>query len=176
MMNETETIAFLRMIRHDWLNQLQLVKGYLALEHNDKAQEVINQIIMQSQNEAKLSNLGIPKLAYLLLTFDRGAHPYRLDFEVIEGEMSMEGWDDILHETFQSLLAWLDDHALSTYDNAVTVTIHVQRHVTLFTLDFTGGIQTDEGMKWPDLHDSVHWEEKYIAEDEAVLTIKITER
>ena len=65
---EWNTVDILRHVRHDWLNKLQLIKGNLDLDKIDQAHRIIEEIIIEAQNETKLSNLNIPKFtSYSLL-------------------------------------------------------------------------------------------------------------
>ena len=67
MKKEWNTIELLRHVRHDWLNKLQLIKGNLDLNKIDRAKEIIDEIVIEAQNETKLSNLHFPNFTLLLL-------------------------------------------------------------------------------------------------------------
>ena len=64
---EWNTVELLRHVRHDWLNKLQLIKGNLDLNKIDRAKEIIAEIVIETQNETKLSNLNFPNFTLLLL-------------------------------------------------------------------------------------------------------------
>jgi stage 0 sporulation protein B (sporulation initiation phosphotransferase) len=67
MKKEWNIIEVLRHSRHDWLNKLQLIKGNLDLNRIDRAKAIIDEIVIETQHETKLSNLHIPLFASLLI-------------------------------------------------------------------------------------------------------------
>lgn len=67
MDKKKEFIELLRHYRHDWLNVLQLIKGNLALNKLNRVEEIIREIVIHTENESKLSNLQIPKVAFFSL-------------------------------------------------------------------------------------------------------------
>ena len=78
------TIDLLRHSRHDWLNKIQLIKGNLALGKMDRVSGLIEEIIIDAKQEAKLSNLDMPCLAELLLTGNWRHYTFELGFEIID--------------------------------------------------------------------------------------------
>ncbi len=78
------TIDLLRHSRHDWLNKIQLIKGNLALGKMDRVSGLIEEIIIDAKQEAKVSNLDMPCLAELLLTGNWRHYTFELGFEIID--------------------------------------------------------------------------------------------
>ena len=103
MKKEWNTVEVLRHARHDWLNKLQLIKGNLDLNKLDRVREIINEIVIEAQNESKLSNLNIPQFASLLLTSNWENHSFQLEFEVID-ELKCGSIDDKVLVNWTSLL------------------------------------------------------------------------
>lgn len=60
-----ELIHLLSHSRHDWMNKLQLIKGNLTLKKYDRVFEIIDEVVIEAQHESKLSNLRIPRAAYV---------------------------------------------------------------------------------------------------------------
>ncbi|MDQ0339505.1 signal transduction histidine kinase [Caldalkalibacillus uzonensis] len=76
-------IDHLRHYRHDILNHIQMVKGYIQLGRLDDVKRYIDHIVLQAHQESLLSQLGDPELAYLLLTYNyRRDNKLNLDVEV----------------------------------------------------------------------------------------------
>lgn len=82
MSKDWSTIDVLRHARHDWLNQLQLIKANLSLNRVERANEIIEEIIVSSRHESNLMNLKVPQLAEYLITFNWLKHPIVLITEV----------------------------------------------------------------------------------------------
>ncbi|WP_168735443.1 Spo0B domain-containing protein [Cohnella fermenti] len=79
-----QTIDTLKHHRHDWMNEIQLVYGYLKLNKPDKAIDVVERIKGQMAGDSRLSRLGTPKLAHYLLTFRTTCSTMKLDVEIDE--------------------------------------------------------------------------------------------
>ncbi len=100
---EWNTVEVLRHARHDWLNKMQLIKGNLDLNKLDRVREIINEIVIEAQNESKLSNLNIPQFATLLLTTRWENYSFEFEFQVID-ELKCGSIDDEVLVNFTNLL------------------------------------------------------------------------
>ena len=68
-MSENLTInEVFQYIRHDWLNRIQIIKGNIALGKMEQAEQVLDDIVMDMQQEIRLTNLRLPEFTELLLT------------------------------------------------------------------------------------------------------------
>ncbi|MCP1096193.1 sporulation initiation phosphotransferase B [Bacillaceae bacterium OS4b] len=88
------TIETLRQTRHDWLNKIQIIKGNLELNRIDRVKGIIDEIIVETQNEARLSSLNLPKFTEMLLTSNWNNGSFYCDYEIIdvfEGSTEMDG-------------------------------------------------------------------------------------
>ncbi|MCI3923629.1 Spo0B domain-containing protein [Paenibacillus sp. TRM 82003] len=70
--------------RHDWLNDLQLIKGYLQLKKFDKLTECVDMLKQRLAYEGKTARLGHPGLVEAILTYKTKPRPYI--FTTIVGE------------------------------------------------------------------------------------------
>src|SRR4051794_37661280 len=84
MEKEWDIVEVLRHSRHDWLNRLQLIKGNLDLNRIDRAKTVIEEIIIEAQQESKLTNLKMPLFASLLLKSNWENPSFKLEYEVLQ--------------------------------------------------------------------------------------------
>lgn len=50
-MDADRTVALLRKMRHDFGNHLQVISGYLELNHPEKAQQYVTRLILDSEDE-----------------------------------------------------------------------------------------------------------------------------
>lgn len=71
--------------RHDWMNELQILYGYLRLNKLDKAVDVVERIRVRMDHDSKLSQIGIPDLATFLLSFRTVCDTMRLEVEIQDG-------------------------------------------------------------------------------------------
>nr|WP_255570594.1 Spo0B domain-containing protein [Cohnella sp. CFH 77786] len=71
--------------RHDWMNDLQILYGYLRLNKPDKAAEIVDRIRGRMENDSRVSQLGNAELSTYLLSFRTICDHMRLDVNVGEG-------------------------------------------------------------------------------------------
>jgi stage 0 sporulation protein B (sporulation initiation phosphotransferase) len=144
MNKDWNMIEVLRYARHDWLNKIQLIKGNLALNKIDRAKEIIDEIVIEAQQEAKLSNLKIPQFASLILTYNWENHMFQLEYDVLDGSNCDYLDDDWLVNWAESFFNCLNSSVKQYYDNHLSVTIEPQIEGTRFFFDFRGIITNKE--------------------------------
>ncbi|MGN7177280.1 sporulation protein [Paenibacillus sp. FSL R5-0490] len=142
MEKDWNMIEVLRHARHDWLNKIQLIKGNLSLNKIDRAKEIIDEIVVEAQQEARLSNLNLPGFASLLLTYNWENHYFLLEYEVLDDPIAGRLDDSVLSEWTGSFLAILDSSVKPYHDNHLSVSIRHEKEGARFFFDFSG-ILTD---------------------------------
>lgn len=87
MLNYAQVSAIRTMShhRHDWLNELQIMYGYLRLNKLDKAVEIVDRIRVRMDYDSKLSQIGLPELSTFFLSFRTVCDNMRLEVEVQNG-------------------------------------------------------------------------------------------
>lgn len=68
--------------RHDWLNELQLIMGYVQMKKYDKLSACVDMLKQRLTEEGRAAKLGHPGLIELLFTYRAHPHPYRFELEV----------------------------------------------------------------------------------------------
>ncbi|GEL09233.1 Spo0B domain-containing protein [Salisediminibacterium halotolerans] len=116
MSEERDPINLLRHYRHDWLNRLQLISGYIDIGDVSKAREVINETINAAQNESKLSNLNIPGFAEDVLTFNWKGYSFTLQCDVV-CETVWTGYDRPFQAFFRELTDFFEQFCFSGEHN-----------------------------------------------------------
>jgi stage 0 sporulation protein B (sporulation initiation phosphotransferase) len=179
MEKDWELLDLLRHSRHDWLNQIQLIKGNLSLNRMDRVHEIIENITIQSKHESKLTNLNVPDFAGLLLTFNWARHPYHLDFEVIGKECNLSLYEKDLLNFCKTLFSELDQLADNTIDHHLLLTFQLIEEEHYLTLEFSGKLKDAEAFErkislLSRLHKSFVLVENYVNEEEFVLTLELT--
>jgi hypothetical protein len=68
--------------RHDWMNEIQLVYGYVKLKKYDKLEALMETIRTKVQHESHISKLGVPELVVYLFSSQAGEKELKLDVEM----------------------------------------------------------------------------------------------
>ena len=170
---EWNTVEVLRHARHDWLNKVQLIKGNLDLNKIDRVREIINEIVVEAQNEAKLSNLNIPLFATLLLTSRWESYSFEFEFQVID-ELKCGSIDDMELVTFTKQLFECLNESIQRYgENHLIVTIETIQQGSRFFFDFSGIIERKDLIEQllQSMNVGITVERFYISENEMILEV-----
>jgi len=146
-MKDWDIVEVLRHSRHDWLNRLQLIKGNLDLNRIDRAKAYIDEIVMETQQEAKLSNLQLPLFASLLLKANWEKYYFQLEYEVLSDLDSFKIDDSLLTNWTRSFFLSLDSAVEAFSDNHLSITIDVKTDRICFFFDFSGIISKTEQLE-----------------------------
>ncbi|MGN7359853.1 Spo0B domain-containing protein [Paenibacillus sp. SAF-054] len=79
---EQAAIRTLNHHRHDWMNDLQILYGYIQLGKIDKAVQCVERIKERMNQESKISKLGIPSLVFYLQSFRTSGSSLELEITV----------------------------------------------------------------------------------------------
>ncbi|UCZ54339.1 sporulation initiation phosphotransferase B [Bacillus shivajii] len=168
MSRDIDVVDALRHYRHDWLNQIQLIKGNLALGRLDKVDSIIDDLVQQSKNESQLSNMNIPKVATSLLTCNWEEHPYIVSFETLTGEQGWSSYEDEIFRLINDIFNIFDEQSNRGEDNHLLL-IFNDLNGKMIEIDFQGFLRKDHY-----LNDQIaHFKEQY---DEKVTKIDWNER
>lgn len=107
MLEEKDAMLILQRYRHDILNELQLVSGYLQLGNAKKAEELLQNFFEHMQEERKLTQLQIPAFSLWLIEFNHTHPRYQLTYEVW-ADGNWEPLDRILLEKANAIIGLLD--------------------------------------------------------------------
>lgn len=55
--------------RHDWMNELQLIFGYVRMGKHDRVEQIVTRVSEEMHKEGRIAKLGLPKLVFYLMTF-----------------------------------------------------------------------------------------------------------
>ncbi|WP_108669456.1 Spo0B C-terminal domain-containing protein [Peribacillus acanthi] len=135
------TIDLLRYSRHDWLNKMQLIKGNLDLNKPDRARLIMEEIILEANNEARLSNLDMPKLTELLLTANWMEYSYSVEFEVIGMDHGCQSVDESISRWTSRFLNILSSSLSLLHENTLKITIMQIEGKIRFSFDIQGKIE-----------------------------------
>jgi stage 0 sporulation protein B (sporulation initiation phosphotransferase) len=150
MNRKEDFIHYLKHYRHDWLNHIQIIKGYLSLEKIEQAQKFLDQVIVDTHYESKISQLGDTDLSYFLLTFNWRQDKVVLDIEFEEDHVEISK----IGANYPYLLAWITNITQSVeeicdchQENRLSFLFHVIEHKLIMTVEYTGSWEEQEGRK-----------------------------
>lgn len=86
---EQAAIRTLNHHRHDWMNDLQILYGYIQLGKIDKAVQCVDKIKERMHQESKISKLGIPSLVFYLQSFRTSNSSLELEI-ALDQEMQLD--------------------------------------------------------------------------------------
>jgi stage 0 sporulation protein B (sporulation initiation phosphotransferase) len=139
----------LRHARHDWMNDLQLIKGNLELNRIERAKQVIDTMVITAQNESKLSNLKLPSLAEWILTYNWSTNLVKLEFEVGQTGSTDRLNDEKLVFLCKEMLELLESNVETNAENQLSLIINLSEEHPRFIFDFTGILkETNVLEKW----------------------------
>jgi len=76
--NEQEMMRALSHYRHDWMNDLQVLSGYISLKKYDKLAPYLEKIKDKMSEESYIAGIGITSLSLLLLSYRQYSPHYDL--------------------------------------------------------------------------------------------------
>lgn len=117
------TFEVLRQARHDWLNKIQIIKGNLDLNKIESVKGYIEEIILESQQDARLSNLKLPKFGELLMTANWNNWRFECEYEVIEVFEGFSNLDTLMYEWTKRYFHMLEKQLDPFSENILTVSL-----------------------------------------------------
>ncbi|WP_010531117.1 Spo0B domain-containing protein [Lentibacillus jeotgali] len=103
-MKETDVIQILRHYRHDLMNHLQIIQGYLSMGKTDKVQKKLKDYMGQLQEEGRVVNLNAPKFALYLLQFNFLHTNFRMTYHIRTANKSLQSVDELLAERCEKVM------------------------------------------------------------------------
>lgn len=144
MEKKWDIIEILKYCRHDWLNKVQLIKGNLELGKVDEVKGIIDAFIMESKNEAQLSNLNMPKLAELFITLNWRGLPFAFEYEILEAKKGCTKVDQEMYDWTISFIDCLSQSLDPVAPNELKIVIYDKGESIRFTFDLKGKILSEE--------------------------------
>src|SRR5699024_7054029 len=90
--------------RHDVLNQLQVIHGYLSLHHYNKAESNMTELLDHFQQERKLLQLMIPNVFLWFLQFRTRYNHFELDYDIDIEHKTLKNNDLYIMEKFELIM------------------------------------------------------------------------
>ncbi|KKB34532.1 Spo0B C-terminal domain-containing protein [Bacillus thermotolerans] len=139
-------IEVLQHSRHDWMNHIQLIKGFLSLGKIQEAERAIEQTVMQARQEAHVCSLPFPELAEMLVTFNWKKHLFRLDCEVVDRNIHIEAEEACLVQWLSFIFDALENGVEPYAENHLYLAIEEAEKGIRFFFEFSGIITEIEAL------------------------------
>ncbi|MFC4320937.1 sporulation initiation phosphotransferase B [Litchfieldia salsa] len=144
MKKDWTIVDVLKHSRHDWLNKIQLIKGNIALNKYDRVKEIIDEIVMETQNEARLTNLQLTELASFFMTYNWEEHKFPIEYEVIGTARDLAKYDDELTAWCEQFFQLIENNTVLNGENHLMITVELFDEEVRFLFDFSGIINDTE--------------------------------
>ncbi|WP_409341648.1 Spo0B domain-containing protein [Paenibacillus sp. MBLB4367] len=168
--------------RHDWMNELQVLYGYIRLKKYEKLQDYVDKIKATVMQESFISKLGDPELVAYLLSF-------RVDKRNMALEVDIEQEIDLPAMPLQTALtARLIRETIDIFDsfamsgegepNVLSLSVDVEENQLLLDYVYQGsydenGLRTAIAGKLKAYATCAPQEESEYSEERAVVTIRL---
>ena len=135
-MDEKVAIQIIQKLRHDWMNDLQLILGYIQLGKPEKAEEKIASVIELAGKNRALDRLQLPKTTILLLLLNAENAHFQWEWEVRTTNSSNESFpnDDELKHQLVSIYELLQEHLVEYEVYHATLSIQKKEEECAFRL------------------------------------------
>lgn len=95
-MEERDVVKVLQHYRHDLMNNLQIVHGYLSMGKIDKVENKMKECIAFYNEERKLMSLNMPKFALWIIRFNSVYDNFRLTYQLHTENKQLHDYDELL--------------------------------------------------------------------------------
>ncbi|SDN56266.1 Sporulation initiation phospho-transferase B, C-terminal [Paenibacillus sp. yr247] len=179
---QTKLIRVINRLRHDWMNDTQILFGYIQLKKFDNLHPYMEKIKMNMQQESNLSKLGIPSLIAFLLQFRVESKSLELDVELEQeinlGQLPLQG--GLIERLVRQTVECVQEYAAVGDDESGTLSLEfdVQEDGLLLDFVYQGPYHREqlEKVVKENLHSNVNsysLEHNDWQEEEAVITLRL---
>ncbi|WP_170140736.1 Spo0B domain-containing protein [Oceanobacillus arenosus] len=95
-MEEKEVVEVLQFYRHDIMNDLQIISGYVSMGKIEKVEQKFEELLSFYEEERKLMSLKAPKFILWIIRFNNLYDNFRLTYNIHLENTQLSMIDDIL--------------------------------------------------------------------------------
>ncbi|WP_240343795.1 Spo0B domain-containing protein [Paenibacillus sp. SYP-B3998] len=180
--SDTNVLNIVNRLRHDWMNEMQILFGYIQLKKFDNLQPYMEKIKMNMQQESNLSKLGIPSLIAFLVLFRVQSKSLQLevalDQEVNLGQLPLGG--GLIENVVRKTVEIFNRHTAIEADESGVLSLEFDAQEDHLLLDFVyqgsyDRVQLEEAVSHMLLQAAGLYslEENEWQEEEAVVTLRL---
>ncbi|WP_170138766.1 Spo0B domain-containing protein [Oceanobacillus chungangensis] len=81
-MEEKEVVEVLQFYRHDVMNDLQIISGYISMGKLEKVEKKFGELFSFYEEERKLMSIKAPKFILWLIRFNNLYNNFRLTYNI----------------------------------------------------------------------------------------------
>ncbi|MDF2670164.1 MAG: hypothetical protein K0R67_2470 [Paenibacillus sp.] len=118
-------IDVINHLRHDWMNDIQVLYGYLRLNKHDKLMAFMETIKQKAARESMISKLGVTELIVYLYSFRVQCPQIELEVE-LEQDFQLKELPVEAEQVAELVIAILDCFKTLTYESDCGETYHLQ--------------------------------------------------
>ncbi|MFC4078371.1 Spo0B domain-containing protein [Salinithrix halophila] len=108
MKNAQTSLELMSRQRHDWLNHVQVIMGYLGMKRQERILPYLRELTDRAREEREAARVGYPPLALALSTLNQRIPEWRWFVETGEEMKEIDPeWGDRLCEALDRTTAWL---------------------------------------------------------------------
>ncbi|QKS70758.1 Spo0B domain-containing protein [Paenalkalicoccus suaedae] len=122
-MKQWDMLDVLRHYRHDRLNDLQLIKGYLKIGRLDKVEAIVELVVQQAFNESRLSSMGFDQFAKRLISYNWESRPFIVQYEVSTEDPDWSMHENDLVSLFNLLSDIFDGKTAGSVENELLINL-----------------------------------------------------
>lgn len=145
---DEKLLAILNQHRHNWLNDLQLIFGYIKLKKYDRLDSYMERLKDKLDDEGAISRIANPTLALELMFFKHSTTLFALKVVMEQGFQlpASSGFVDNIRETLLATLHIFKEHAhiLNDKENELIVTICDDSEGVLLVFEYSGGYDLEQ--------------------------------
>ncbi|SDW26676.1 Sensor_kinase_SpoOB-type, alpha-helical domain [Marininema mesophilum] len=102
------SLHLLSRYRHDWLNHVQVIMGYLSMKRQEKILPFLRELTDVARQEREAATVGYPPLALSLSTLNQRVPEWRWIVEVSEELKTIQPkWGESLYQGLEQVVQWL---------------------------------------------------------------------
>lgn len=113
-MEDREVVQLLRLYRHDVMNQLQLINGYISMNKPEMVQEKIADYNTYIHEEQKLMNLNAHSFTLWLIFFNANHANMHITYEINLSDAKLSDVDTLLKTQCEKVFDYFNDHVPDT--------------------------------------------------------------
>ncbi|MDN4593922.1 Spo0B domain-containing protein [Polycladomyces subterraneus] len=137
LVREAETaLRWLSRLRHDWLNEIQVLLGYCSMNKTDRVRPYLLRLAKELEQERSLSQVSHPLLAVALIQLRHQAPGWRwqIEFRMETSDLSAQQGDDAAVYLENLAKCLMTVSAVAPEDASVRMVFDSDRDTLLITL------------------------------------------
>lgn len=155
--SRNELLQTVGRLRHDWMNDIQVLSGYIQLKKYDYLLPYVEKIRAKMQNESSLAKLGVPSLIAYILTFRTECKEFELEIElpadIVLNQLPIDA--RTAEAVIRQMTSSFRRHALDYIDEPNVLSIELAEEEDGLLLDFVYRGQYDEDALRAELEDEL---------------------